>query len=301
MIGDLYNAANVVVGQAAVLVAPAFTPLPTISATVPNMSDPFSLLPWGQATVAASAPITAGTYTLTYTYNGTAYVTGANTYTDTAAAVAARIVTALAPLGVTASNVFVSGGPPNATATPMFIALSESYMGGTWSLTPTGITGGTLAITQPLWVPVGATDQGWTWASAKTLQDVTIEEQSTLISRLMTAQQVNITGALSEDISNSLAMVFNMTKSSVAAAASNPSYDILTLTDAVLQYAVAVIMANAKGGGYPRWLYIPASTCLANISAPLRRAAAKRMYTAEFTSVCSTNLIKVYEFTGPHQ
>ena len=298
MIGDLYDANNVVVGQAAVLTAPKNTPLPTISATVPDMSDPFSIAPWTQAEVAASAAITAGTYTLTYTYDGVVYTTAANNWDDAASLVAAKLVTALAPLGVTAANVNVSGGPPDATTTPMYISLSEEFVGGVWSLTPTGITGGTLSITAPLWTPVGATDQGWTWASSKTLQDITIEEQSTLVDRLVSSQQFTITGGLSEDISRTLALVHNMTTALTAAATTNPAYTTLTLSDTPTQYAVALIMQNFLG--YPRWLYLPAATCLDNVSTPLRRAAAKRVYAAQFTSVCQTDLIQVFEFTAPH-
>ena len=298
-IGQLYNAANVVVGQAAVMVAPAFTAQPPVANMV--LSDPFSITPWTAATVQASAPITAGSYTLTYTYRGTAYTTAANQYNDPAATVAPRIVTALAafPGGAAqASEVVVGGGPPSAVATPLTIALAERLTGGVWTLTPTGITGGTLSVTSPLWTPVGATDQGWTFASNKTLQDVTIEEQSTLVSRLMTAQQLTISGALSEDISATLAMVYNMTVAVNAPTVTVPGNEVLTLTDSVLQYAVSLIMANSLG--YPRWLYIPAATCLANVSAAMRRAAAKRIYAAEFTSVCSTNLIQITNITSPH-
>lgn len=298
MIGDLYDAANVVVGQAAVMVAPKFTALPTFSATVPNMTDPFDPTPWVQVEVSASAAITAGTYTLTYTFEGVAYVTIANNWNDPAATVKNNIVTALAPIGATTENVFVTGGPPDATATPMFIVLDELMVGGTWTLTPTGITGGTLSITQPIWTPVGATDQGWTVAASKTLQDITIEEQSTLVDRLVSTQQFTVTGALSEDISRTLAMVYNMTKATTAPGSTNPGYDTLTLSDIPTQYAVAVITLNALS--YPRWLYIPASTCLDNVSTPFRRAAAKRMYSAQFTSVCATSAIQIFEFTHVH-
>src|SRR5262252_9116559 len=145
-IGQLYNAQNVVVGQAACLVAPAYTALPSISTAVLN--DPFSIVPWTSATVQASAPITAGSYTLTYTYRGVAYTTAANQYNDPAATVQPRIVTAMAgfPGGAAQSaEVVVGGGPPNAVATPLTIALAERLTGGVWTLTPTGITGGTLS------------------------------------------------------------------------------------------------------------------------------------------------------------
>lgn len=296
MIGDLYDAKNVVVGQAAVAVAPAFTPLPALSTL--NLADPFSPAPWAYALVSASAAISAGSYTLTYAFLDVNYTTAANAYNDPAATVAGRIATALSPLGITPSQIFVTGGPPDATTTPMLITLDEAYQGGTWSLTPTGITGGTLSVTQPVWEFVGATDQGWTWASAKTLQDITIEEQSTLVDRLMQSQQMTITGALSEDVSNTLKIVHNMTYAIFAPTGTTPGYEQLNLSDNITNYAVALIMAN--NFTYPRVLYIPQTTCLDNVSTPMRRAAAKRMYSAQFTSICQTNLIEVVNIITPH-
>ena len=298
MIGDLYDAKNVKVGQAAVLIAAANTACPLITSAV--VADPFSIVPWTAVSLAASATITAGSYTLTYTFDGVAYTTAALQYTDNAEAIQDAIETALAPLGMLPDDgtVTVTGGPPNATGTPVSIALDEQYAGGVWSLTPTGITGGTLSISQEVWTPVGATDQGWTWASAKTLQDITIEEQSSLVNRLVSTQQFTVTGALSEDIGRTLALVHNMTLAVTAPTSMTPGYETLTLSDNPIEYAVAVIMAN--NFGYPRWLYIPAATCLDNVSTPLRRAAAKRMYSAQFTSVCQINDIQVFNIVAPH-
>jgi hypothetical protein len=53
-IGSLYNANNVVVGQAAVFTAPAGTPMPTISASY-NASDPFNTTFWPSPWVAVGA------------------------------------------------------------------------------------------------------------------------------------------------------------------------------------------------------------------------------------------------------
>lgn len=52
-IGDLYDANNVVVGQAAVLVAPAGTALPALSGF--NTDDPFDLTFWAEPWVAVGA------------------------------------------------------------------------------------------------------------------------------------------------------------------------------------------------------------------------------------------------------
>jgi len=199
-------------------------------------------------------------------------------------------------MGGLTSDVTASGGPLPATG--VTLAIGEKFQGYSVTGTPTGLTGGTLVVTGPAWRPIGATDQGWTWAAAKTLQDITIEEQSTLVGRFVASQNMTITGALSEDIDETLALVYNFLIAGTAPTVTVPGYEVLTLTDNAIQYAVALIMANQKG--YPRWLYIPATTCLANVSTPLRRSAAKRMYTAEFTSVCATNLITVTNVTTPH-
>jgi hypothetical protein len=194
-IGDLYNAQNVMVGQAACLIAPGGTPMPDPSDVV--LSDPFSLTPW-------PAP----------------------------------------------------------------------------------------------WVPVGATDQGWTFASNKTTQDISIEEQSTPVLTEMTAQTMQITGAMSEDIDQTLKLAYNMTQVDTPPTSTDGGYSTLALSDNIIEYAVALIMANPKT--LPRWLYIPTATCLGNVSAALRRAAAKRMYTATFSSTCESDQIIIVDWTsGP--
>lgn len=290
-IGQLYNVNNVVVGQAVCMIAPANTPVPNI-ALVNQTTDPFQLAPWQQATVQASATISAGSFTLTYVLNGVTYgpTTSQTATTATAAALDAAI-TAILP-GAGANDVVVTGGPVSATATPFQIMLSEAWSGGTWTLTPTGITGGTLAIVGPLWVPVGATDQGWKWGAAKTPQDIMIEEQSTPVATTINSQKITVEGALSEDISRTLALAFNMTNGYTANAVGLAGFETLTLTDTPLQYAVALIMANQLG--LSRWLYIPVCTSLSNVDVTLRRSAAKRMYSVALSSICATSSIQLF-------
>jgi hypothetical protein len=296
-IGLLYNAGNVVVGQAACYIAPKNTPLPALTyfgTGTAKLLDPFDPGPFTQTRVGLTSggPITAGTFTMTYTLNGVAYTTASATATtETAAAFAAKIVTALAPLAALASEVIVTGGPVSALATPFNIVLAERLLGGTWTLTPTGITGGTLVVTQPLWTPVGATDQGWKFSSDKTTQTINIEEQSAPVLTTMQAQVITVEGVLSEDISRTITTVYNMTTALTAPATGVPGYETLTLTDSVIEYAVVLQMANQLT--YPRWLYIPSTTCLGNVDTELRRAAAKRMYSAVFTSDCPVGSIQI--------
>ena len=107
----------------------------------------------------------------------------------------------------------------------------------------------------------------------------------------MPSQTVSIEGVLSEDIDNTLAVVFNMLRTISAPGAAVAGFTTLTLTDNVIEYAVALIMATA--GNFPRWLYVPSTTCLGNVDTTLRRAQDKRMYNAVFTSDCQTSAITV--------
>jgi hypothetical protein len=299
MIAQLYNTQNVVVGQAACLIAPANTPVPNIALT--NQSaDPFDFSLWTDYTILASATITAGTFTITYTLNGVAYTTTALTATTaTATQVDTALTTALAPLSPGAADVVVLGGPVSAVGTPFTIMFSETFSGGTMTLTPTGITGGTLSVLGPSWVPVGGTDQGWKFGAAKTTQDITIEEQSSPVMTTINSQKFTIEGVMSEDISRTLVVALNMTNGYTAAATGQAGYETMAMTDTPLQYAVALLMANQVNR--PRWVYIPAATCLANVDVSLRRSSAKRMYSASFSSICPTTSIKIYNVLQPGQ
>lgn len=288
-IGQLYNPANVVVGQAACFIAPPNTPLPDISLTalVTGTPDPFDITPWTYSRLLASAPLT-GTYTLSYTLNGITYgPTAAQTVTTGTSAALDAAITAILT-GATSADVTVTGGPVSAVATPMLISLSDAWTGGTWTITPT-VSGGTLSMSAALWTPLGATDQGWTWGGTKSTNDIYIEEQTTEIAKTVENQQISVQGALAEDISRSLALAYNMTTALTAATSGHAAYETQSLTDNVLSYAVALVMANSQG--FPRWLYIPVATSLDTVTAAFRRANAKRMYTVTFTSICATSQI----------
>ena len=197
MIGDLYDANNVVVGQAAVFFAPKDTVLPSLDTW--NTSDPFDLTFW----------------------------------------------------------------------------------------------------TTPDWTPAGATDQGWTFGANKSTQTVNIEEQSTPVATTITSQSVTIAGALSEDITSTLALALNATSAATAAVVGTPGYDTVTLSDDPIEYAVGMVTVNAEGFG--RIIYAPAWTQLDNASVAFRRASDKRMYAVQFETVCNISDIQILNFTAPAQ
>lgn len=282
-IGQLYNAANVVVGQAACYFAPANTALPTISATVPNIADPFDPTPFTSYSF-----IVGSATSVVFTYNAVS-ATSLTLAGTTASLVQAnvRTIPALAAAIVTA----------NATTTGYNIVLPPvALQNGVLTYVPTGGSGSSLV--GPLWTPCGATDQGWKFGANKSTQSITIEEQSTPVATTVTSQSISIAGSLSEDIAQTLAVAFNMLAAKTAAATTNPAYTTLTLTDTPLLYAVCLVSSNAPG--LVRWTYAPVWTQLTNSSADFRRASAKHMYPVSFETVCATNQIQILDFTAPH-
>lgn len=284
MIGDLYNAKNVVIGQAACLLAPAYTPMPAMGLF--SLADPFSIAPWPRGKVLGLvAPVTG--YTLTYTTSlGNAQTTTSLPVASTAATVQAALQ-ALSNVG--AGGAYVSGAAPT-----LNIGFSQKTQPGT--LTVTG-TGGVPTVVNNLWVPNGATDQGWKYVFNKTTTNISIEEQSATVGTELDKQTISVEAALSEDIENTLGLVFNMQANYVAPATGVPGYTDLQLTDLVLRYALALLMVTKDG--YPRILYIPDVTSLSNASTSLRRSSAKRMYPAVFTSEAATSDIHIYNITAP--
>lgn len=282
-IGQLYNASNVVTGQAAVFVGPANTALPALAGF--NTSDPFDPTMWTQYALATG---TATSITLTFTRRGTTATTGTLTVSGLTAAAVATALAGLSNVG--AGNVVVTGTSPNFS-----IVFNEALQDGVLTVTPTG---GTATLTAPVWKAVGATEQGWQLGADKNTQTINIEEQSTAVGTTITSQAISISGSLSEDISSTLALALNATVSTVAPTVTTGGYDLITPTDTVLTYAVAMVTTNAEGRG--RIIYAPAWTSLGNVSAAFRRAAGQRLYAINFATVCATNQIGIYNFTQPH-
>lgn len=289
-IGDLYNANNVVVGQAATFFAPKNTPLPAFTRSAPsiigwNQSDPFDagyLLPFLWASGTATSVI------FTYTLDDRSFAGVSLTVAGTSAAlIQANLIAALAAVGGSAATISVQGTSPNWN-----IVFRGALAGGTLTKVDTG---GVSTVTSPLWVPCGATDQGWQYGAAKSTQTINIEEQSTPVATTVTSQAVTIAGALSEDITRTLNLALNAQSTVTAPATGVAGFDTVIMTDTVLQYAVVMVTTNPEGFG--RIIYAPAWTQLANVTANFRRASDKRSYGVQFSTVCATNLIQTFNFT----
>jgi hypothetical protein len=284
-IGDLYSAANVVTGQAAVFVAPDKTALPNLAGF--NTADPFDPTMW-LSYLLNTGSITS--FTLTFARRGATATTSSLTVAGLTATQIQNALGAIATVGSTA-YVAVTG-----TAPAWNITLDEFLQDGILTLTPTGGAGSSL--TGPIWKAVGATEQGWQFSADKSTQTIAIEEQSTPVGTTISSQSVSIQGNLSEDITSTLLLALNATKSVVAPTTQIGGYDLITPTDLVLQYAVALVTTNAEG--YGRLIYAPSWTSLAAVSAAFRRAAGQRLYGVTFATVCDTSKIEIRNFTAPH-
>jgi hypothetical protein len=283
-IGDLYNAQNVVTGQAAVFFAAANTALPALSLF--NTADPFDATMWTQYLLTITG---ATSITLTFARRGATATTGTLTV---AGLTASALQTALGGLATVGGVTNVKVGN---SASPWSIVFNEGLTDGVLTVTPTG---GTATVSAPLWLPTGATEQGWQFGADKSTNTIGIEEQSTPVGMTVSSQSVSIQGNLSEDISKTLTLALNATKSVVAPTVTVGGYDLITPTDTVLQYAVGMVTSNAEG--YGRIIYAPLWTSLAGVSAAFRRAAGQRLYGVTFQTICNTNQIQIYNFTAPH-
>lgn len=284
-IGQLYDANNVVVGQAAMFISAANTPLPNLLNA--NLADPFDPTPFLSYTV--TAPSTS-TFTLTIGGVATSSLTNASTGAQVLAALEAlpAVVTAYA---AGAAHITVT---PSTNPGPFTVVLPEELAN---QLT-LQVTTGAPTLTGGLWTPMGATDQGWKYNTNKSTSTINIEEQSPPVAETIQNQAVTFEGALAEDISRTLAVAWNGLLTSVAAGASNPAYDNIVLTDTVLKYAVCLVTQHFNG--MPRWIYAPVASQLSNVSTEFRRANAKRMYAVSFATLCQPGQIRTINFTGPH-
>jgi len=282
-VGDLYNAQNVVTGQAAVFFAAGNTPLPALSLF--NTADPFDATMWTQYLLTITS---ATSITLTFARRGATATTGTLTVAGLTATSLRTALEGLSTVGV--GNVKVGN-----SASPWSLVFNEGLTDGVLTVTPTG---GTATVTAPIWLPSGATEQGWQFGADKSTNTISIEEQSTPVGMTVSSQSVSIQGNLSEDITKTLTLALNATASKVAPTVTVGGYDLITPTDNVLTYAVGMVTTNAEG--YGRIIYAPLWTSLAGVSAAFRRAAGQRLYGVTFQTICNTNQIQIYNFTAPH-
>lgn len=283
-VGSLYNASNVVVGEAVGYIAPANTPLPADSSVL------FDSTNWIGKTLTITGVPTGGTFTITVGNK----VTSAIAYNATAATVQVALV-ALSTVG--AGGAAVTGGP--LPGTPLVITLLGTAVYLPMSVTAS-LTGGTApaaALTGGLWTPAGGTEQGWRVTFNKNVSRIAIEEQSSPVNVGIASQEVMFDAALAEDVAQVMMWAVNMSRVTTAVGTGQPGKDRLTLSDALVHYAVALETSNTFG--LARRYYVPDTTQATNSATAFRRAAAARSYSVSFQSVCQSSAIIIDELWQP--
>lgn len=291
-IGSLYNSRGVLVGQAAAFVAPENTPLPGDSITLWDEAV------WLAYTVQIGTP-SAGNWTLTLTGgNLAAPLTTANIPFGTVnpATVAAAIQTALTAAGVT--NVIAAVTGTGAVATPFIVSLSGPATRDIIITATFTLTGGTPLLTAPLWIPAGATEQGWQINYNPSVQDINIEEQQTAVDQQVTAAVLSFVANLAESTVQSMQWALAATKTVQAPDSTHFGKTTLALQASLPHYAVCVESKNKFG--LPRRHYCPRMTSAANAGMNFRRAASSQMVPVTFTSISNQDEIQIVEITANH-
>ncbi len=273
-IGSLYNKRNVVVGQAAGFVAPAFTPPPADSTTV---FDPAVYLTVALTVGAASA----GTFTVTLTGGpfDAPVTTAPIAFGATLNQVAAAVQLVL-PTGYTAFC--VSGSL--AAGTKLYITGPGSYDIAITGV-GTGLTGGGLIIVPNAYTAAGATEQGW--------QDINVEEQQTPVAQEINTAVYQFVATLSEDTVKQLQWALGAQSTVQAAGMGVYGKTTLNLQGDLPTYCVVLETSNRRKN--PRRYYVPEMTCAANFQQSFRRSNGQRMVPVTFSSVCAIEQITVEE------
>lgn len=147
------------------------------------------------------------------------------------------------------------------------------------------------------WGHLGATDQGWKLKIATKTADITIEEQSTPVDILADGKTLTVTGALAEDTLQHMLWAYGGGElTTVAAGAAQVGKQTLSLRDKLDKWALGVETIN-KFGFYRRFL-IPKVVIASDVEAAFRRAADKRMYNFEASSICPIEDIEIVDMTA---
>lgn len=171
---------------------------------------------------------------------------------------------------------------PWISGTPAALPADNVLYGGAW--------GGA-------WQHIGATDQGWKLKIATKTADITIEEQSTPVDILADGKTMTVSGSLAEDtLQHALWAYGGGTLTTVAAGASQPGLQKLSLQDKLEKWALGVETIN-KFGFYRRFL-IPKVVIASDVETAYRRAAEKRMYAFEANSICPIEDVEIVDMTA---
>lgn len=149
------------------------------------------------------------------------------------------------------------------------------------------------------WTPIGATEQGVSFAVNPTVQDIDIEEIPVPALVTKTKEEVLVNFTMAEDTIDNMKLAYGGgTKTVTAPGVSTPGTSQLSLSYSLDQLAVGFDGINPFG--FFRRVYIPSVLSVASVTTAYRRAAAERQYAVQLRAVCDPSLIIIRDKTAPH-
>lgn len=280
-IGALYNPNNVVVGQAALFVAPVNSPLSGINLW--NPADPFDLGFWAPATWTPAGGTDQGWSTNfnKQTQNITIEeqsIPVAQTITSQELQFNGTLAEdSSAALALALNAIKTSNAATALVSLGTLGVATVTTANGTSSITLTAQNSAAIPPGSPITLTQGANTQ--TFISANT---TTIPITSATVIPVITTTATQ---------------VFPITTTTVAIGAM-PGYDSIQLQDTPQFFAVGLTTVNEKGMG--RLYYVPVATQIAASATAFRRAAALRSHPVTFQSLCKPSQIIIDNFTAVH-
>jgi hypothetical protein len=148
------------------------------------------------------------------------------------------------------------------------------------------------------WAHLGGTDQGWKLKISTKTAEITIEEQSTPVDILADGKTLTVSGTLAEDtLQHALWAYGGGTLTVVAPGVSQVGKTTLSLQDKLDKWAIGLEMLNRYG--LPRRILIPKFVIATDVETSYRRAADKRMYPFEGSSICPVEDVQIVDVTAP--
>jgi len=149
------------------------------------------------------------------------------------------------------------------------------------------------------WSYIGATDQGVSITFTPRMTEIMIEEQPIPVAEIVETATFTVETSFAEETLKTINLAYGNggTITTVAQGVGQPGKQILTLSTNFQQVAVAVLGRNQYG--YPRIFYIPIMVSSGTVKTDFRRAAAKRMYPATFSSLVNLNQCTVTDILSP--
>jgi hypothetical protein len=186
---------------------------------------------------------------------------------------------------------------PNEVVVGVAAAWIQPWVLGTPAVLPADSLAYGAAWTSP-WAHLGGTDQGWKLKISTKTSEITIEEQSTPVDILADGKSLTVSGTLAQDTLIHMLWAYGGgTLTTVAPGVSQPGKTTLSLRDKLDKWAIGLEMLNSFG--LPRRILIPKFVIASDVETAFRRAADKRMYPFEGSSICPISDVTIAEITAP--